>query len=282
MKIILSRKGFDSSFGGVPSLIRDDGTMLSAPIPEMNEKGVFFDTGKRYNDLQNFELPPKCKYKLDTFCHLDPDIRKWLHTQLPQGWEPILGQCGAAASHLKNNKIGKEDIFIFWGLFQKIGEPYPFHAIWGYMQIAEIVKDFEKIQKYSWHPHSREYYCGKNSAWKNTNTLYIGTEKLLGISDINETPGYGTFKYDDKSRNLLKLTRDGDPYPSHWRFDSLPWLDWNQHQSNMTYHKNTKRFVQNGPYFQAASRGQEFVVNHVNETTTLYWLPKLLKCRNPI
>ena len=41
MKIILSRKGFDSSFGGVPSLIRDDGTMLSAPIQEMNEKGVF-------------------------------------------------------------------------------------------------------------------------------------------------------------------------------------------------------------------------------------------------
>ncbi|MEZ4682601.1 MAG: hypothetical protein R2932_51180 [Caldilineaceae bacterium] len=34
MKIILSRKGFDSSSGGVASPILPDGTLLSLPIPD--------------------------------------------------------------------------------------------------------------------------------------------------------------------------------------------------------------------------------------------------------
>jgi len=34
MKIIFSRKGFDSSTGGVPSPIFPDGKILSLPIPD--------------------------------------------------------------------------------------------------------------------------------------------------------------------------------------------------------------------------------------------------------
>jgi hypothetical protein len=96
MKIILSRKGFDCSFGGVPSPIRD-GKMMSVPIPEMNGKGNFFDTGRRYRDLRNFELPSKCRYGPEKFCHLDPDIRRELHRKLPVGWVPVFGQCKAGA-----------------------------------------------------------------------------------------------------------------------------------------------------------------------------------------
>ena len=33
MKVILSRKGFDSANGGIASPIFEDGTMLSFPIP---------------------------------------------------------------------------------------------------------------------------------------------------------------------------------------------------------------------------------------------------------
>ena len=33
MKLILSRKGFDSSFADMPSPILPDGTLLSIPIP---------------------------------------------------------------------------------------------------------------------------------------------------------------------------------------------------------------------------------------------------------
>ena len=51
MKIILSRKGFDSSNGGIPSPILPDGTLLSLPIPgkfdnlsfdDLNYNGVSF------------------------------------------------------------------------------------------------------------------------------------------------------------------------------------------------------------------------------------------------
>ena len=51
MKIILSRKGFDSSNGGISSPILPDGTLLSLPIPgkfdnlsfdDLNYNGVSF------------------------------------------------------------------------------------------------------------------------------------------------------------------------------------------------------------------------------------------------
>jgi len=44
MKIILSRKGSDSQYGKQPSPILPDGTLLSLPIPAINEK-------VRFNDL---------------------------------------------------------------------------------------------------------------------------------------------------------------------------------------------------------------------------------------
>ena len=285
MKIILSRKGFDSSYGGVPSVIREDGKMISAPIPEMNGKGHFFDTGTRYGDLSDFTLPAGCKYGLDVFCHLDPDIRPELHKQLPSEWKPILGQSGAAARHLDNHHIEEGDLFLFWGWFRKADEPRPFHAVWGYMQIAEIVKDSRKIREYAWHPHGKACYCEKHGAqMKDTNTLYVGADTLSGIAGAEGIPGYGTFRFDDASRPLLKLTRDGDSCPTHWRADSLPWLDWKNCRANMTYHDGDAGkacFGRDGSYFQAACRGQEFIVDHVDEKT-LAWLRQLLECRNTI
>lgn len=38
MKIILSRKGFDSANGGIVSPIFNNGTMLSLPIPSKDHK----------------------------------------------------------------------------------------------------------------------------------------------------------------------------------------------------------------------------------------------------
>lgn len=277
MKIILSRKGFDSRYGGVPSLILEDGTMMSAPIPEMNEKCVLFDTGKRYADLRKMILP-EFDDKRYEFCHLDPDIRPELHASLPPHWKPILGQSGVAARHLEKHHVAHGDLFLFWGWFRKVGEPRPFHAIWGYMQVGKVVRDTTEIERYSWHPHSREYYCGKESPWKQTNTLYIGTDKIIGMTGAENIPGYGTFLFNEGTRSLLKLTRDGDSSLTHWRADALPWLDWKKRKSHMTYHDDEKRFARDGSYFQAASRGQEFVVDGMNEKT-MDWLKQLLKYR---
>ena len=44
MKIILSRKGFDSANGGIVSPIMEDGTLVSFPIPaDEDDKGTFED-----------------------------------------------------------------------------------------------------------------------------------------------------------------------------------------------------------------------------------------------
>ena len=42
MKIILSRKGFDSGYGGIASPVLPDGTLLSLPIPT-TEMGITYD-----------------------------------------------------------------------------------------------------------------------------------------------------------------------------------------------------------------------------------------------
>ena len=48
MKIILSRKGFDSQYGKIKSPILPDGTLLSLPIPQENDTKTFDEL--YYND----------------------------------------------------------------------------------------------------------------------------------------------------------------------------------------------------------------------------------------
>ena len=43
MKIILSRKGFDSANGGIVSPIMEDGTLVSFPIPADEDDNGNFD-----------------------------------------------------------------------------------------------------------------------------------------------------------------------------------------------------------------------------------------------
>lgn len=76
MKIILSRKGTDSSYGGYPSPILPDGSLLSIPIPSMRfaqkksdiiKKWQYFD-GNSYSPTKyrNLKIPPHIKESLLT------------------------------------------------------------------------------------------------------------------------------------------------------------------------------------------------------------------------
>ena len=61
MKIILSRKGFDSGSGGCPSPILPDGRLISLPIPVEGERlsygDLSFDKGASYFDIMNTLMP---------------------------------------------------------------------------------------------------------------------------------------------------------------------------------------------------------------------------------
>ena len=198
MKIILSRKGFDSSNGGYPSPIMPDGTLLSMPIPT-DDRTTYSDIcwdGMTYAEI----LKHLCPNKDYNRCHVDPDIRD-NRIDRKDDWRPAFGQIGAAQGILKNAGVEKGDIFLFFGWFRRVektndgyryvsrrkGDFYE-HAemqvIFGYMQIGDIITDSEKIAEYYWHPHAAYASTG--------NTLYIPSDKL---SLFPELRGYGTLDF---------------------------------------------------------------------------------------
>lgn len=268
MRVVLSRKGFDSTAGGGPSPVLEDDTMLSLPIPETGGEGhtpknLAEANWHRYDDLilrpeikRYCENPRKREQKKHKHCHLDPDIRPELWKKLPEGWYPAFGQCDASAKHLKNN-LNLADIltdnvlFLFFGLFRRLQENgkftgAPFHAIWGYMLCDKVEEQTAQIPQ--WHPHAAENLTD--------NLLFIAKDKC-----------YGTFKHCPK----LELTVHNQS-PSRWKLDCLPWLDAENRLSNMTYHDDPKRFNLERGYFQSTSPGQEFVVtSQAADVQNLKW-----------
>ena len=117
MKIILSRKGFDSTSGGCPNPILPDGTLLSMPIPD--------DEAMKYSDLQyNGRTYDKILASLNPGmvydgCHLDPDIREGIRIRPIENWIPAFGQTGSALGILRNAGVTFGDLFLFFGIFRQ-------------------------------------------------------------------------------------------------------------------------------------------------------------------
>ncbi len=271
MRVILSRKGFDSSYGGCPSPVLPDGTMLSMPIPSGEDSELKFDDIKygeyTYSEIWN-KLNPKLKNKND-YCHLDPDIRADVRVQAIENWVPAFGQTHAAQNHLKNKDISVGDLFLFFGWFRKTDSNFKYlsdckdkHMIYGYMQIGDIVKNDDIIQKSPWHPHSKGDY-GKN------NTLYVASENLTIDGIKTDLPGFGTFNYSED----IVLTKDGCSR-SRWKLNPSWNIDDFFKNNFISYH--SKNSVKDG-YFQSAYRGQEFVISE-NEKVTK-WAYELIKAQ---
>lgn len=284
MKIILSRKGFDSSAGGYPSPhLLDSGRLISFPIPD--DENV--DTGVSYSDLrvdQNHtyldlmeQLGIK-KYSYGSSVHLDPDISGSVTHRKHAEWRGIFGQSSAAQAHLSNKKVKEGDLFLFFGWFKdavRTATGYRYvngthrHIIWGYMQIGEI-EPIDKARQYdAWklfHPH---YKCLD----REMNTAYIAASSL---SFDNSVPGCGTFKYDDS----LVLTQAGQRKRSLWQ---LPQFFHPSIGTTMSYHENlyTKKgkpvwqLRDNHCTLQSVGRGQEFVIEGNDEVTN--WAKGLIQ-----
>jgi len=263
MKIILSRKGFDSGSGGMPSPIFPDGTMLSMPIPS--------DDLLRYQDIiyqdkSYQELIKQLKESFDyEYCHLDPDLRKDV-IKRSNKWQAVLGQAGAALTHLDNQGVKEGDIFIFFGWFQKteydknghlrfIKKSPQIHVIYGYMQVGKIERKYTNIKEYDWHPHA-----DKSRSKSDLNALYIASQSFIDTS----LDGYGTFKF---SKELV-LTKDGHSR-SRWMLPSC------LVNKDISYH--SKDSYKEG-YFQSAMRGQEFVVEA--DEDIIKWVKNLIKNRS--
>ena len=269
MKIILSRKGFDSSYGGCPSPILPDDTIISMPIPCGSDNGLKYSQikfgNKTYLDIwreltKNNKLP-------DTYCHLDPDIRADIRDNPVKNWVSAFGQTGTAQGHLKNKNVTKGDLFLFFGWFRKVDFSYHYipdqrdkHIIYGYLQIGDIIQGDDIKNNYQWHPHATGDYG-------NSNTLYIASKKLTINGQATNLPGSGVLKY---SEDLI-LTKE-NCYRSKWKIK--PEWDIESFFENNTISYHSKKNIKEG-YFQSACRGQEFVISENEKVTN--WAFNLIK-----
>jgi len=205
MKVILSRKGFDSANGGIPSPIFEDDTMLSFPIPSKNhEMDKIAYNELACNGVLLYKILKDLGYSGAEFCHLDPDLDITRRVDSVEGWKPAFGQINQSASYLLNNKIDEGYLFLFFGNFRHVVEsdgkykfarrnknsedPYygrEMKAIWGYLQVGEIISEAKKQKKFFWHPHA----C-KKRIFGNNNLIFTAAEHLSFAPDM---PGCGIF-----------------------------------------------------------------------------------------
>lgn len=253
MKVILSRKGFDSQYGGQASPILPDGTLLSMPIPS--------DDKQKYNDLLWDDLSyldiikslnPKTILNESSHCHLDPDLRNNMLFR-EEGWKPAFGQTGSSLTELRENGVKEGDLFLFFGWFKQteyhngkmryVPKSPDLHVIYGYMQIGYIVDSLCKIPEWlRYHPHAN--LLNYKVAWeKGQNAIYLPTAKL---SFNPKLPGFGTFSF----KKELVLTKDGYSR-SRWKFpESMRGIP-------ISHNPNGWK----SDYFQSAARGQEFIMD---------------------
>lgn len=279
MKIILSRKGFDSSYGGYPSMIFENGIMQTLPIPNAKDSIKYADIFCPAENINLYEVMkrvnPKIRCKTwielsqESTCHLDPDI-DYRSIKREKGWRGCFGQGAASQSVLKNNMVGEGDLFFFFGWFNKCfanGNGFlkfdkgdGMHVLFGYLQIDSVIyTSKDEIPPWlRYHPHVSERHLAKEN-----NCIYIAKEYCTWNS---QRRGYGVFNYSDQ----LRLTKAGESR-SKW---DLPKIFRNV---DITYHSKDSW---KDDYFQSAHRGQEFVVSENKEIQD--WAIKLIETHSEV
>jgi len=290
-RLIFSRKGFDSVFGGRPSPVLPDGRMVSLPIPEPESPITYGDcfaqpdvtfadflarmgAGRirdgRNGATQHLEVRPGLGV------HLDPDLRAGARKDRPPGWQPLFGQADAAARHLERMHAGPGDVFLFFGWFAHAeyrhgqlryvrGLPR-FQAVWGWMEIGDAAQAGEFAARHPWVAGQHPHFIPSLTVSYRPNVVYMATPAATGLPGI---PGSAVMCYSDAAR----LTKPGCS-PRWW---SLPEAF---HPTNtawpMTYHPPASwSSPQDGHVtLQSAAIGQEFVVPINDGIQT--WLTSLI------
>ena len=286
MRIILSRKGFDSSLqgGGNPNIIYNN-TPYMIPIPEEG-------TGIKYADLpfeetNYLEVMRDLNINQFTECHLDPFISKDIRPLQCNLWKFNLGQVDKAQSSLDNIEppVREGDLFLFFGWFKKVEKgtkgykyiplknyhPDGVHLIYGYLYVGKKTAIQKHKKRPDWtdnHPHilHQDFYDKK---YLNNNTLYVAKEQFKNTG----LPGAGVFtfsealilskrKHVDKNNSPIVYTRTIWELPSAFLGAKIKLLNKSQPLENTT--------------IKAASRGQEFVVLDDPDKKISLWAEKLI------
>jgi hypothetical protein len=218
VRLVLSRKGFDSGWGGRPSPNLPDGGLVSLPIPEPRPA----DAGIPYTRLRvrgealtyarllrrlgiRAVRYPAAAYRGErdrsvvrvpverARAHLDPDLLEQT-AERATGWRPAFGQTGGAQRHLAGRGIGPGDLFLFFGWFRGT------RAVPGWVVVAVVVP-VSADTALAWdHPHLGGRHLER---YARHNTLYLSPDRLSLDSRL---PGAGAFHGFDPR---LRLSAEG-------------------------------------------------------------------------
>lgn len=281
MKIIFSRKGFDSGYGKIPSPILEDGMLLSLPIPSLEDSDTMesldaqgFDLGSLLHDLSGG------KHSIKTRIHHDPELLN--HRGHQQNWRPVLGQTGAAHGHLAKQGVGPGDIFLFFGWFrqvERVGGRWRYvraapnlHVLFGWLEVDGVLPIVLERQRcldmypaIATHPHvaSPEHYSHRN------NHLYIGREHSH-FSPARQGGGY--FR---RFSPQLQLTTPGGTR-TLWRLPE--WMAPGPGKRSLTYHEDPARWTMASGHtlMQSVGKGQEFVLHCDDYPEANNWVASLI------
>ena len=243
MKLILSRKGFDSASGGGPSPIVG-GVPISLPIPD--SKGYSRTSYAMLGLGEHVAKASRGRLGARDLCHHDPVFTA-------QG-RAMLGQCGAAQSHLAGQGVGAGDLFLFCGLFQEEGQQKkrgPHHRIFAWLRVEEVLdltccdaQRLEQLRRQSF-PHALGLHASNDH-------VYIGT----GAAARQASPD-------------LRLTVEEGP-PSLWHLPSF------FAETGLSYHGKPARWLPGGR-LQSVARGQEFVADIGEREDALEWTETIIR-----
>lgn len=283
MKVIFSRKGYDSTLGKIPSPIFPDGSFVSLPIPS-NQQPSLVDIRFGDTNLNTIVQELKRGRGIENDVHLDPDLDA---KAVPRrhNWRPCFGQDGAAQRHLENQHVDKGDIFMFFGWFREVSRVNgawqyrsnspDIHCLFGWLQVGEIYHPgMEGAVIPAWaadHPHVKDagYYCDHSYH----NTLYVAAEQLRIPGFRRPVAGGGVFK---SFASQLCLTASGMPR-SVW---SLPSGFYpSKGASALSYHADMRRWQRDKKsiLLSTVGRGQEFVLDCDFYPDVIKWLNGIFK-----
>jgi Nucleotide modification associated domain 3 len=287
MKIIFSRKGFDTESGKVPSPILNHGPLYSFPIPSRSAElrpglqRVCYD-GIKCGDVSMGTLVDslaKGHVVGSDEVHHDPDL-DYSSLHRDKGWRPIFGQSGGAETQLRRAGVDSGDVFLFFGMFRHVegaegGYRYVrgsdrVHVLFGWLQIEERLSVDDAAARLPWaqqHPH----LC-RRSAEPN-DTVYLATKHLVIGGRDTGLPGGGVF---DSFRDELVLTAPGRTM-SWWMMPGWfrPLRDGHE---CLTMHSNPKRwgFREDHVLLETVARGQEFVFDTSGYPSAEGWLSSII------
>jgi hypothetical protein len=271
VKIVLSRKGFDSSIGGCPSPIFEDGSLCSLPIPSRSSTLKFDEIAWKRESLGRVVSDlTKSRVKGSDVAHLDPDLNALSLHRRP-GWRPLFGQTDTAQRHLENQGVEAGDLFLFFGWFREaeiVSGRYRFrrgapdlHVLFGWLRVSEVWRLYESPrQTPDWaleHPHVVANLGSRN-------TVYVSRDAQSG----------GVFP---SFRPDLALTAPGVRLRTSWRLPE--WFHPRGRGSMLTYHRKDQFSSDDSDFVlvDSAKRGQEFVLDTADYPEAEAWVESLVR-----